>query len=57
MQEGAAGARLPRPGCETARMPVLEPNPKNGQRKFLQILGAMLLLTVVIAVVASVVSP
>ena len=38
-------------------MPVLEPNPKNGQRKFLSILGVMLLLTVVIGVVATVASP
>ncbi|WP_262928252.1 MULTISPECIES: SGM_5486 family transporter-associated protein [unclassified Streptomyces] len=38
-------------------MPVLEPNPQNGQKKLLIVLGAMLLITVVIAVIASVASP
>ncbi|MDV9188837.1 SGM_5486 family transporter-associated protein [Streptomyces sp. SR27] len=38
-------------------MPVLEPNPKNGQKKLLIVLGAMLGITVVIAVIASVASP
>ncbi|WP_281368446.1 SGM_5486 family transporter-associated protein [Streptomyces boluensis] len=38
-------------------MPVLEPNPQNGQKKFLAVLGAMLAITVVIGVIASVVSP
>lgn len=36
--------------------PVLDPNPQNGQKKLLAILGAMLLITVVVAVIASVAS-
>ncbi|MEU7296576.1 MULTISPECIES: SGM_5486 family transporter-associated protein [Streptomyces] len=38
-------------------MPVLEPNPPNGQKKLLLVLGAMLGITVVIAVIASIASP
>ncbi|MER8045209.1 SGM_5486 family transporter-associated protein [Streptomyces sp. NPDC094032] len=38
-------------------MPVLEPNPQNGQKKFLIVLGAMLGITAVIAVIASIASP
>ncbi|MCX4980058.1 SGM_5486 family transporter-associated protein [Streptomyces sp. NBC_00250] len=38
-------------------MPVLEPNPPNGQKKLLIVLGAMLGITVVISVIASVASP
>ncbi|MFB6840639.1 MULTISPECIES: SGM_5486 family transporter-associated protein [unclassified Streptomyces] len=38
-------------------MPVLEPNPPNGQKKLLVVLGAMLGITVVIAVIASAFSP
>ncbi|WP_345035204.1 SGM_5486 family transporter-associated protein [Streptomyces sannanensis] len=38
-------------------MPVLEPNPQNGQKKLLLVLGAMLAITVVIGIVASVVAP
>ncbi|MFF2010335.1 SGM_5486 family transporter-associated protein [Streptomyces sp. NPDC058195] len=37
--------------------PVLDPNPQNGQKKFLAVLGAMLLVTVVVAVIASIASP
>lgn len=37
--------------------PVLDPNPQNGQKKLLLVLGAMLLITVVIAVIASIASP
>ncbi|MEU9621990.1 MULTISPECIES: SGM_5486 family transporter-associated protein [Streptomyces] len=36
---------------------MLDPNPQNGQKKLLLVLGAMLLVTVVIAVIASVASP
>ncbi|GGU88098.1 hypothetical protein GCM10010275_24980 [Streptomyces litmocidini] len=43
--------------CETVPMPVLEPNPQNGQKKLLLVLGAMLGITVVIAVIASFASP
>ncbi|MFI6350865.1 SGM_5486 family transporter-associated protein [Streptomyces sp. NPDC050560] len=38
-------------------MPVLEPQPQNGQRKLLMVLGIMLAITVVIGVIATVVSP
>ncbi|MDX3768061.1 MULTISPECIES: SGM_5486 family transporter-associated protein [Streptomyces] len=38
-------------------MPVLDPNPQNGQKKLLLVLGAMLLITVIIAVIASFASP
>lgn len=44
--------------CETGAMsPVLDPNPQNGQKKLLAVLGAMLLITVVVAVIASIASP
>lgn len=38
-------------------MPVLEPNPPNGQRKLLLVLGAIVAIFVVIGVIASVASP
>ncbi|WP_277347702.1 SGM_5486 family transporter-associated protein [Streptomyces barkulensis] len=38
-------------------MPVLEPNPPNGQKKLLLVLGAMLGVTVVIGVLASAIAP
>ncbi|MEU1377052.1 MULTISPECIES: SGM_5486 family transporter-associated protein [Streptomyces] len=38
-------------------MPVLDENPKNGQKALLTILGAMLGITVVIAVIATIASP
>ncbi|MFI5807323.1 SGM_5486 family transporter-associated protein [Streptomyces sp. NPDC051561] len=38
-------------------MPVLEPNPPNGQKKLLVVLGAMLAVTVIIAVIATLASP
>ncbi|WP_251019915.1 MULTISPECIES: SGM_5486 family transporter-associated protein [Streptomyces] len=38
-------------------MPVLDPNPQNGQKKLLIVLGAMLGITVLIAIVASLASP
>ncbi|MER6100764.1 SGM_5486 family transporter-associated protein [Streptomyces sp. NPDC001832] len=36
---------------------MLDPNPQNGQKKLLLVLGAMLLVTVIIALIASVASP
>ncbi|MER5362657.1 SGM_5486 family transporter-associated protein [Streptomyces sp. NPDC002785] len=36
---------------------MLDPNPQNGQKKLLLVLGVMLLVTVVIAVIASIASP
>ncbi|MET9623519.1 MULTISPECIES: SGM_5486 family transporter-associated protein [unclassified Streptomyces] len=38
-------------------MPVLDPNPQNGQKKLLLVLGAMLGISVVIAVLATIASP
>ncbi len=35
-------------------MPVLEPNPQNGQKALLTILGVMLGITVVIGVIATI---
>lgn len=37
--------------------PVLDPNPQNGQKKLLLVLGAMLLITVVVGVIAAIASP
>ncbi|MFF5706783.1 SGM_5486 family transporter-associated protein [Streptomyces sp. NPDC012794] len=37
--------------------PVLEPNPQNGHRKLGLVLGAMLLVSVIISVIATVASP
>ncbi|MEU5431050.1 SGM_5486 family transporter-associated protein [Streptomyces olivoreticuli] len=39
------------------QQPVLDPNPKNGQKTLIAILGAMLAITVVIAVIATLASP
>lgn len=38
-------------------MPVLEPNPQNGQKKMLIVFGSFFAIFVVIAVVATIVSP
>ncbi|MFI8823326.1 SGM_5486 family transporter-associated protein [Streptomyces sp. NPDC053431] len=38
-------------------MPVLEPNPPNGQKKLLIVFGAMIGITVVIGIIASLASP
>ncbi|MET7715384.1 SGM_5486 family transporter-associated protein [Streptomyces sp. NPDC005407] len=38
-------------------MPVLDPNPSNGQKKLLLVFGAMIAITVFIAVIASIASP
>ncbi|MER0242039.1 SGM_5486 family transporter-associated protein [Streptomyces sp. 796.1] len=38
-------------------MSVLEPNPQNGQKKLLTILGVMFAITVVIGVIATIASP
>lgn len=43
--------------CDTDHMPVLDPNPQNGQKKLLLVFGAMLLITVVIGVIATIASP
>lgn len=37
--------------------PVLDPNPQNGQKKLLLVLGAMALISIVIAVIATLASP
>ncbi|MFJ1747028.1 SGM_5486 family transporter-associated protein [Streptomyces sp. NPDC088116] len=38
-------------------MPVLEPNPQNGQQKLLLLFGTIIGILVIIGVIASVVSP
>ncbi|MFD9504796.1 SGM_5486 family transporter-associated protein [Streptomyces sp. NPDC060035] len=38
-------------------MPVLDPNPQNGQKKLLLVLGAMLLIGAIIGVIATIASP
>jgi len=38
-------------------MPVLDPNPQNGQRKLLLILGAFLAIFVIIGIVATIAAP
>ncbi|MFV8186572.1 MULTISPECIES: SGM_5486 family transporter-associated protein [Streptomyces] len=38
-------------------MPVLDPNPKNGQKKMLMVFGAFLAIFVVIAIIATIASP
>ncbi|MEU0131118.1 MULTISPECIES: SGM_5486 family transporter-associated protein [unclassified Streptomyces] len=38
-------------------MPVLDPNPQNGQKKLLLVFGAMLLISLVIGVIATIASP
>lgn len=44
--------------CDTGAMsPVLDPNPQNGQKKLLLVFGAMMLITVIIGVIASIASP
>ncbi|PSJ24162.1 hypothetical protein B7P34_34885 [Streptosporangium nondiastaticum] len=52
-----AAATGARGGTLVGMQPVLDPNPKNGQKALLTILGAMLGITVVIAVIATVFSP
>ncbi len=37
--------------------PVLEPNPQNGRKKLGLVFGAMLAVTVIIAVIATIASP
>ena len=48
----AAGAE-----CETCRMPVLDPNPQNGQKKMLLVFGSFLAIFVIIAIIATIASP
>ncbi|WP_327427688.1 MULTISPECIES: SGM_5486 family transporter-associated protein [unclassified Streptomyces] len=38
-------------------MPVLEPNPPNGQKKMLLVFGTFFAITVIIAVIATIASP
>ncbi|MFD8423987.1 SGM_5486 family transporter-associated protein [Streptomyces sp. NPDC059466] len=38
-------------------MPVLDPNPQNGQKKMLLVFGTFLAITVIIAVIATLASP
>lgn len=43
--------------CETDRMPVLDPNPKNGQKKMLLVFGTFFAIFVIIAGIATIASP
>ncbi|WP_275677374.1 SGM_5486 family transporter-associated protein [Streptomyces sp. MUM 136J] len=38
-------------------MPVLDPNPQNGQKKMLLVFGVFLAVFAVVAIVATIVSP
>ncbi|SDL41456.1 SGM_5486 family transporter-associated protein [Streptomyces indicus] len=38
-------------------MPVLDPHPKNSQKKLLAVFGAMMAVTVIIAIIATIASP
>ncbi|MFI6487748.1 SGM_5486 family transporter-associated protein [Streptomyces sp. R41] len=38
-------------------MPVLEPNPQNGQKKMLLVFGTFLAITVIIGIIATIASP
>ncbi|MFJ8583044.1 SGM_5486 family transporter-associated protein [Streptomyces sp. NPDC093595] len=37
--------------------PVLDPNPQNGQKKLLIVVGSMLAIGVIIGIIASIASP
>ncbi|GGU92118.1 hypothetical protein GCM10010211_68670 [Streptomyces albospinus] len=54
MSPGRTGAD---DGCDTGRMPVLEPNPQGSQKKLLLVLGLMLGVTVVVGIIASFAAP
>ena len=47
----------PDAGCETCGMPVLDPNPQNGQKKMLIVFGSFFAIFVIIAVIASIAAP
>ncbi|GHA12718.1 hypothetical protein GCM10010389_59650 [Streptomyces echinoruber] len=51
---GAAGCA---DGWETGRMPVLDPNPRDGQKKMLLVFGSFFAIFLIIAVIATIVSP
>ncbi|MFD4577249.1 SGM_5486 family transporter-associated protein [Streptomyces sp. NPDC058417] len=38
-------------------MPVLDPNPRNGQKKMLAVFGSFLLIFVIIGIIATIASP
>ncbi|MEV6181596.1 SGM_5486 family transporter-associated protein [Streptomyces sp. NPDC052016] len=38
-------------------MPVLDPNPQNGQKKMLIVFGSFLLIFVIIGIIATIASP
>lgn len=48
---------MPFAGCQTGPMPVLEPNPQNGQKKMLIVFGSFFAIFIVIAVIATLASP
>lgn len=43
--------------CQTGPMPVLDPNPQNGQKKMLIVFGSFFAIFIVIAVIATLASP
>ncbi|GAA4018880.1 hypothetical protein GCM10022232_73530 [Streptomyces plumbiresistens] len=51
------GGVLVTDGCETCRMPVLDPNPQNGQKKMLLVFGSFFAIFVIIAIIATIASP
>ena len=44
-------------GWDTSRMPVLDPNPQNGQKKLLLVFGAFFAIFVIIGIIATIASP
>ncbi|GAA0671384.1 hypothetical protein GCM10009535_58870 [Streptomyces thermocarboxydovorans] len=54
---GGPGAGWVVCGWETWGMPVLDPNPQNGQKKLLLVFGAFFAIFVVIGVIAALLAP
>jgi hypothetical protein len=54
---GHPARTVPLAGCQTGPMPVLEPNPQNGQKKMLIVFGSFFAIFIVIAVIATLASP
>jgi hypothetical protein len=54
---GHPARSVPFRGCQTGPMPVLDPNPQNGQKKMLIVFGSFFAIFIVIAVIATLASP
>ncbi len=54
---GHPARSVPFLGCQTGPMPVLDPNPQNGQKKMLIVFGSFFAIFIVIAVIATLASP